>query len=78
MLKGQEETCLGDEETPLSDIYLRNMLEVSRSGGDYLSAMPSLLPGTVEDLVDQSVGRILDLFDLDTEDFERWNRWKKE
>jgi phenylacrylic acid decarboxylase len=40
--------------------------------------MPSLLPGTVEDLVDQSVGRILDSFDLDTEDFERWNRWKKE
>jgi phenylacrylic acid decarboxylase len=29
-------------------------------------------------LIDQSVGRMLDLFDLDTEEFERWNGWNKE
>jgi 4-hydroxy-3-polyprenylbenzoate decarboxylase len=32
----------------------------------------------VDDLVNQSVGRMLDLFDLDTEEFERWNGWKKD
>ena len=67
-------------ETPLSDIHLRNMLEVSRSGAIIFPPMPAfyIRPGTVDELVDYSVGRMLDLFDLDTEGFERWTGWKKE
>ncbi|KAI9375542.1 flavoprotein [Aspergillus egyptiacus] len=80
MLKERRKLVLVARETPLSEIHLRNMLEVTRAGGVVFPPVPAfyIKPGTVEDLVDQSVGRMLDLFGLDTQDFERWNGWKKE
>ncbi|KAL1963750.1 hypothetical protein VTN77DRAFT_7816 [Rasamsonia byssochlamydoides] len=80
MLKERRKLVLVTRETPLSDIHLRNMLSVSRSGAVIFPPVPAfyIKPSSVDDLVDQSVGRMLDLFDLDTADFERWNGWKKE
>ncbi|KAL5340966.1 flavoprotein [Aspergillus crustosus] len=80
MLKEKRKLVLVARETPLSEIHLRNMLEVTRAGAIIFPPMPafSIKPANVEDLVDQSVGRVLDLFDLETGDFERWNGWKKE
>ncbi|KAL4863535.1 hypothetical protein BDV12DRAFT_189622 [Aspergillus spectabilis] len=80
MLKERRKLVLVARETPLSAIHLRNMLEVTRAGATIFPPMPALYikPASVEDLVDQSVGRVLDLFDLETGDFERWNGWKKE
>lgn len=80
MLKERRRLVLVTRETPLSDVHIRNMLSVSRSGAVVFPPVPAfyIKPASVEDLVDQSVGRMLDLFDLDTEDFERWNGWKKE
>ncbi|KAJ5086251.1 hypothetical protein NUU61_007558 [Penicillium alfredii] len=60
MLKERRWLVLVTRETPLSDIHLRNMLEVSRSGAV---------------ISHQNVG-MLDLFDLDTGDFERWEGWQ--
>ncbi|KAL2832525.1 phenylacrylic acid decarboxylase [Aspergillus cavernicola] len=79
MLK-ERRLVLVARETPLSEIHLRNMLDVTRAGAVIFPPMPAfyIRPGSVEDLVDQSVGRMLDLFDLDTRDFERWDGWKKE
>ncbi|KKK18236.1 putative phenylacrylic acid decarboxylase [Aspergillus rambellii] len=79
MLKERRKLVLVARETPLSEIHLRNMLEVTRAGAIIFPPVPAyyIKPATVEDLVDQSVGRVLDLFDLDTKDFERWNGWKK-
>lgn len=67
-------------ETPLSEIHLRNMLEVSRAGAIIFPPVPAyyIRAASVDDLVDQSVGRMLDLFDLDTGDFERWEGWQTE
>ncbi|CAI7580627.1 unnamed protein product [Penicillium crustosum] len=67
-------------ETPLSDIHLRNMLEVSRAGAIIFPPVPAyyIRAASVDDLVNQSVGRMLDLFDLDTGDFERWEGWQTE
>jgi phenylacrylic acid decarboxylase len=80
MLKERRKLVLVARETPLSDIHLRNMLSVSQSGAVIFPPVPAfyIKPASVEELIDQSVGRMLDLFDLDTEEFERWNGWNKE
>ncbi|CDM37022.1 Phenylacrylic acid decarboxylase [Penicillium roqueforti FM164] len=78
MLKERRKLVLVARETPLSDIHLRNMLEVSRAGAIIFPPVPAyyIRPASVDDLVDQSVGRMLDLFDLETGDFERWEGWQ--
>lgn len=78
MLKERRRLVLVARETPLSDIHLRNMLEVSRSGAIIFPPVPAfyIRAASVDELVDQSVGRMLDLFDLDTGDFERWEGWQ--
>ncbi|KAJ5188261.1 hypothetical protein N7472_007275 [Penicillium cf. griseofulvum] len=80
MLKERRKLVLVARETPLSDIHLRNMLEASRTGAIIFPPVPAyyIRPASVDDLVDQSVGRMLDLFDLDTGDFERWEGWQTE
>ncbi|RAO65003.1 uncharacterized protein BHQ10_001015 [Talaromyces amestolkiae] len=80
MLKERRKLVLVTRETPLSDIHLRNMLSVSRSGAIIFPPVPAfyIKPSSVEDLVNQSVGRMLDLFNLDTGTFERWSGWEKD
>ncbi|EYE93777.1 UbiX family flavin prenyltransferase [Aspergillus ruber CBS 135680] len=77
MLKERRRLVLVTRETPLSDIHLRNMLTATQSGAVIFPPVPAfyIRAAGVEDLVDQSVGRMLDLFDLDTGEFERWNGW---
>jgi phenylacrylic acid decarboxylase len=79
MLKERRKLVLVARETPLSDIHLRNMLEITRSGAIIFPPVPAyyIRAASVDDLVDQSVGRMLDLFDLDTGDFARWEGWEK-
>lgn len=79
MLKERRGLVLVVRETPLSDIHLKNMLSVTHSGGIIFPPVPAYYtkPASVEDIVNQSVGRMLDLFDLDTANFKRWNGWKE-
>jgi phenylacrylic acid decarboxylase len=79
MLKERRRLVLVVRETPLSDVHLRNMLEVTRAGAIIAPPVPAfyIKPGSVDELIDQSVGRVLDLFGLDTAGFERWEGWKK-
>lgn len=74
MLKERRRVVLVARETPLSEIHLRNMLGVTRAGAVVFPPVPAfyIRPASVDELVEQSVGRILDLFDLDTGGFERW------
>lgn len=73
-LKERRKLVLVARETPLSDIHLENMLTVTRSGAIIFPPVPAFYtrPRTLEDVGDQSVGRMLDVFHLDTGDFERW------
>jgi 4-hydroxy-3-polyprenylbenzoate decarboxylase len=68
MMKERRRLVLAVRETPLSEIHLRNMLDVTRAGAIICPTVPAfyMKPGTIDDLVDQMVGRMLDLFDLDT------------
>lgn len=80
MLKERRRLVLAVRETPLNEIHLRNMLEVTRAGAVICPAMPAFYtkPGSIDDLVDQMIGRMLDLFDLDTGEFQRWSGFEKE
>lgn len=80
VLKERRRLVLAVRETPLSVIHLRNMTAVTEAGGIIFPPVPAfyIKPGSIDDLVDHSVGRMLDLFDLDTAGFERWEGWKRE
>ncbi len=62
MLKERRPLILVARETPLSLIHLENLTQVTRAGALVLPAMPSFYgkAGTVQDLVDSVVGRVLD------------------
>jgi 4-hydroxy-3-polyprenylbenzoate decarboxylase len=55
------------------------MAKVSRIGGIIAPPMPAfyIKPKTVEELVDHHVGRILDLFDIESELVQRWQGPRK-
>ncbi|PTB41790.1 hypothetical protein M441DRAFT_68804 [Trichoderma asperellum CBS 433.97] len=63
MLKERRRLVLVARETPLSEIHLRNMLDVTRAGAIVFPPVPAyyIRPASVDDLVNQSVGRMLDL-----------------
>lgn len=80
MLKERRRLVLAIRETPLSEIHLRSMLEVTRAGAVITPVVPAFYtrPNSIEEMVDQIVGRMLDLFDIDAGNFERWNGFKQE
>lgn len=80
VLKERHRLVLVARECPLSGIHLQNMLSATQNGAIIFPPVPAfyIRPSSVDDLIDHSVGRILDLFDLDTADFSRWEGFKKE
>lgn len=73
-LKEGRKLVLVPRETPLSEIHLRNMLELARIGVVIAPPMPAfyLKPASVDDIVDHVVGRVLDQFGLELPDMPRW------
>lgn len=78
-LKERKRLVLSVRETPFSEIHLRNMLDVTRAGA--IIAPPVIgfytKPASIQDVLDQMCGRMLDLFDLEAKNFERWDGMKK-
>jgi polyprenyl P-hydroxybenzoate/phenylacrylic acid decarboxylase-like protein len=74
-LKEGRRLVLMVRETPLSVIHLDNMLAVARAGAVIFPAMPAFYhrPNTLDDVVNQSVGRLLDLFDHEMPGLPRWD-----
>ncbi len=75
MLKERRPLLLVPRETPLSEIHLENMLRLARAGARIIPAMPAFYhrPGSVDDMVDFVVGKILDHMGFDNELFRRWS-----
>ena len=73
VLKERRRLVLLLRESPLTTIHLRNMLALSESGAVIAPPVPAFyaLPKTIDEVVRHTVGRVLDLFDIDT-DFSRW------
>ncbi len=80
MLKERRRLVLAVRETPLNEIHLKNMLGVTRAGAIICPTVPAFYtkPASIDDIIDQMVGRLLDLFDIDTGDFQRWSGIHKE
>lgn len=74
MLKERRRLVLVPRETPLSTIHLRNMLALAEAGAVVLPPVPVFYtrPRTVDDIVRQTVARILDHLGLPPEGAERW------
>ena len=75
VLKERRKLVLVVRETPLSEIHLENMLKLSRMGAVIFPPVPAFYthPQTVDDIVGQTVMRILDQFDLHLQSENRWN-----
>ena len=73
-LKERRPLVLLTRETPLNLIHLRNMVAVTEAGATVLPPAPAFYhdPETIEDLIDQTVGKVLDQFLIDHELFTRW------
>ena len=74
VLKEGRKLVLMVRETPLHRGHLRLMSEASENGAVILPPVPAFYhhPITVEDIVDQSVGKALDQFGIDAGLFRRW------
>ena len=74
VLKERRRLVLMVRETPLHSGHLRNLLALSEMGAVIAPPVPAfyIRPETLDDLVDQSVGRVLDLFGLDLPLVKRW------
>jgi flavin prenyltransferase len=73
-LKERRKLVLVVRETPLHLGHLRLMAQVTEYGAVVLPPVPGFYhtPATIGDLVDHTVGKILDQFGLDHSLYERW------
>lgn len=74
VLKERRRLVLLVRETPLHTIHLRNMTTLAEMGAIVAPPVPAFYnrPETLDDIVDHTVGRALDLFDLDSGKVRRW------
>ncbi|MGE3404141.1 MAG: UbiX family flavin prenyltransferase [Vicinamibacterales bacterium] len=75
MLKERRRLLLAVREAPLSDIHLENMLKLSRMGAIILPPVPAFYnnPRTLEEVIDHTVARMLDQFDIEVAGMPRWS-----
>jgi gallate decarboxylase subunit B len=73
-IKEQRKLILVPRETPLSVIHLENLLKLARHGVSIIPAVPGFYsqPKTIADLVDHTVGKVLDQFGIEHKLFQRW------
>jgi flavin prenyltransferase len=73
-LKEGRRLVLVVRETPLHLGHLRLLAQAAENGAVILPPMPGFYhhPRTIEDLVDQTVGKVLDQFRIEHDLFSRW------
>jgi 4-hydroxy-3-polyprenylbenzoate decarboxylase len=74
VLKEQRRLVLMPREVPLHVGHCKLLYEAAQLGAVIAPPMPAFYsqPQTIDDLINHSVGRVLDLFDLDTGIVKRW------
>ena len=79
VLKERRRLVLLVRETPLHLGHLRSMAAVTEMGAIVMPPVPAFYtePKTVDDIVNHTVGRALDLFGLDTGLLVRWGEAKR-
>jgi flavin prenyltransferase len=74
VLKERRRLVLMLRETPLHAGHLQSMLQATHNGAIIMPPVPAFYakPKTLDDMVNHSVGRVLDLFDIPTDWVARW------
>jgi len=74
VLKERRRLVLMPREVPLHAGHCKLLYEAANMGAVIAPPMPAFyaLPKTIDDLVNHSIGRVLDLFDLDAGILSRW------
>jgi 4-hydroxy-3-polyprenylbenzoate decarboxylase len=77
-LKERRKLVVVVRETPLHRGHLSLMMNVADAGGIILPPIPAFyfLPKTMDDLINHTVGRVLDIFGIDHHLFNRWGSRK--
>lgn len=73
-LKEGRKLVLLARETPLNVVHLENMLKLARLGVVIMPPVPAFYakPKDLQGMINQTIGRVCDLFGLETEGFIRW------
>ncbi|XVQ06427.1 UbiX family flavin prenyltransferase [Spirillospora sp. CA-255316] len=73
-LKERRPLVLVTRETPLNLIHIRNMETVTLAGGTILPPVPAFYhrPKSIDELLRQTCGKVLDQFGLEHRLFQRW------
>ena len=74
ILKERRRLVLITREAPLNLAHIRNMAAVTEMGGVIFPPVPAFYSGakTIDDLVNHTVGRVLDLFGVEHSGIQRW------
>jgi 4-hydroxy-3-polyprenylbenzoate decarboxylase len=75
VLKERRRLVLALRETPLHGGHLRTMAQLADMGAIMAPVMPAFYnrPKTIDDLVNHTVGRLLDLFGIENAAVKRWH-----
>lgn len=75
VLKERRRLVLMVRETPLHAGHLKAMLQVTENGAIVMPPVPGLYakPQSIDEMIDHTVGRALDLFDIETGLVKRWS-----
>ena len=78
VLKERRRLVLLPRETPLNLAHLRNMLAASEMGAIVFPPVPAFYakPKSIEEMVDHTVARVLDLFGIRSPKLRRWQGMK--
>ena len=76
-LKEQRKLVVIPRETPLHVGHLKLLVAAAEMGTVILPPMPAFYhkPNTIEDIINQTVGKALDQFNIPHQLFKRWEGW---
>ncbi|HEY4350359.1 MAG TPA: UbiX family flavin prenyltransferase [Paraburkholderia sp.] len=74
MLKERRRLVLMVRETPLHAGHIRSLAAVTDAGAIVYPPVPAFYarPASIEEMIDHTLGRVLDLFDVDARTVRRW------